>query len=386
MVDQADKIKACVVLIHGTWAKDTKWTEPSSVLARTLDTVLGKGTIIERFKWSGRNSHSARLRAGTELAGLLNALSKRYPEAPCYLIAHSHGGNVAAYALREKPVQDYVAGMICLATPFLDCRRRRLEFAATIVAATIFACLALFMLFGLLTDALQDDSSTNFTWLRMGSLFVLIILFEMLRRFVIKPLGRWATDRQRRIMGRLELPEAPITRLLCLAPTEDEARRFLTFLQGIAEFPHRLWSAKAFVIVWLVTFSVMLIVMLPEIFPNWPPDLTSDPIMAAIALVFSAFAAFVVLFVGQVSLQALMLAIPRIIRSHPLGFGWEGPMVPWFVRIDVSETPQSFAHCEFREYQVPGSGLRHSRIYQDEACVTDIASWIGSTMGKQLAH
>jgi len=76
------------------------------------------------FRWSGQNSHTARAAAASELGELLKKLTQQYPNANIYLIAHSHGGNVALYAIRDDPKAAVaVRGIVNMAThrPYPPC-------------------------------------------------------------------------------------------------------------------------------------------------------------------------------------------------------------------------------------------------------------------------
>lgn len=90
----------CVVtLVHGTFATDAEWTQPQSALSRHLTKALGCAVTFPRpFLWSGSNSHRARLVAGENLAEYLRDSIKQYPDSLHFIVAHSHGGNVALYA------------------------------------------------------------------------------------------------------------------------------------------------------------------------------------------------------------------------------------------------------------------------------------------------
>ena len=131
----ADKIKRVVTLVHGTFARHAPWMQdtPKKVEEGALCSALRgiEGTAIRRFCWSGGNSHSARLQAGDDLALYLSQLRMEFPDAQHFVIAHSHGGNVAMYAMEAKLSDgekhgDGIAGVITLATPFITLRKRQL--------------------------------------------------------------------------------------------------------------------------------------------------------------------------------------------------------------------------------------------------------------------
>ena len=87
-----------------------------------LESVRERGgsAAVVPFSWSGKNSVAARREAGTALARRLLELRHEDPLRAIYVIAHSHGGSVFAYALKEEPgLADHIDGFIALATPWI---------------------------------------------------------------------------------------------------------------------------------------------------------------------------------------------------------------------------------------------------------------------------
>jgi len=79
---------------------------------------------VHHFMWNGRNSHRSRVEASKLLVQDIALLLE---SGPVYVVGHSHGGNVAMYALRE--LQEGAAAesqalddlqIITLSTPFLS--------------------------------------------------------------------------------------------------------------------------------------------------------------------------------------------------------------------------------------------------------------------------
>lgn len=106
--------KLLFLLIHGTWAPKSKWSYPTSPLGMALDANF-KNCQVDRVQWSGANSFSARLDAAKEI-------ERRTKEhaGPVVLIAHSHGGSAAMYALRDHPsVREKVKGAVFMSTPYM---------------------------------------------------------------------------------------------------------------------------------------------------------------------------------------------------------------------------------------------------------------------------
>ncbi len=53
------------------------------------------------LEWSGKNNHGHRQEASKVLASGLAESLERNPGVPHFVVAHSHGGNIAAHALGD---------------------------------------------------------------------------------------------------------------------------------------------------------------------------------------------------------------------------------------------------------------------------------------------
>lgn len=81
----------------------------------------GVHATVAPFRWSGRNSVAARQTAATALLKHIDHLRSSQPEAALHVVAHSHGGSVFAYALKERPaLRERIDGFVALATPWID--------------------------------------------------------------------------------------------------------------------------------------------------------------------------------------------------------------------------------------------------------------------------
>src|SRR5262249_27654013 len=80
---------------------------------------------FREFAWSGSNSHRGRIIAGDALRDFLTTGISQFPAARHFIIAHSHGGNVAIRALQTPTLSDRISGLACLGTPFLHVLPRR---------------------------------------------------------------------------------------------------------------------------------------------------------------------------------------------------------------------------------------------------------------------
>jgi len=125
--------KFVLTFVHGTWGRgmiwpsgDALWTTEASTLCRSLQGRLGPDVVFRRFRWSGRNSHTARLNASKKLRDFLQEGLAASPDATHIVIAHSHGGNVTLMALGDSNLRERIAGVACLATPFIAARDRNI--------------------------------------------------------------------------------------------------------------------------------------------------------------------------------------------------------------------------------------------------------------------
>ncbi len=115
---------------------------------------LGPSYSIEAFTWSGRNSVVARQEAAKEFCEHLQRTND--PDQRNVIVAHSHGGTVAAEAIAQLKQSSFgkarVHGLICLATPFVylvrptpdQLRTAIYSLASLVMAVYWFALLSLF--------------------------------------------------------------------------------------------------------------------------------------------------------------------------------------------------------------------------------------------------
>jgi hypothetical protein len=153
-----------ITLIHGTGAKGADWTQPEkSKLCAALRAEFGGAVQFERFDWEPPNKHEARYHASKQL---LEKHGKDAPGGgvdamPRFLIGHSHGGTVMAYALRDDPeFAKSLCGVAFLSTPFIQVRER-LDTRWLLMVAPSVAAVTVFMIFaaiGTLGVALARDA------------------------------------------------------------------------------------------------------------------------------------------------------------------------------------------------------------------------------------
>lgn len=127
------------------------WFEDDSRFQRALKRYLwtdADHVRFERVLWSGSNTFDARLEGAARLMRHLREARERFPDAKHVVVAHSHGGTVAAMALaretdRGTPVAE---GLLTLGTPFVRLVMRQQRSRPSLLAVLIGGTLPVFSL------------------------------------------------------------------------------------------------------------------------------------------------------------------------------------------------------------------------------------------------
>ena len=135
-----------ITLVHGTWATGAPWTKFDSPFCNQLCKELRvygvKSIQLLRFDWSGRNSHRDRRIASIQLRRQLLVQFASQPYAHHYVVAHSHGGNVALRAVcHSSTLRRELKGIVAISTPFLTFVPKSIRLALlrpTLRNATLF--------------------------------------------------------------------------------------------------------------------------------------------------------------------------------------------------------------------------------------------------------
>jgi hypothetical protein len=134
-----DSRPATVILIHGTWprgplksatppivetAANKLWYEPDSSFAGAIARYAGVPVHFESLIWSGRNGLADRFDAAERLAQRLRQLASEHPDGRQFVVAHSHGGNVALAGAILLGAGASPLGVVTMGTPFLYIEER----------------------------------------------------------------------------------------------------------------------------------------------------------------------------------------------------------------------------------------------------------------------
>src|SRR5262249_22160444 len=98
-------------LANGRYAWWRRW----SLFSCELRNAFGKDCEIREFRWSGANTHQARMSAGTDLARAIDADDSA---RTIHIVGNSHGGNVALAAVNHL-AKGRVENVVLLANPHM---------------------------------------------------------------------------------------------------------------------------------------------------------------------------------------------------------------------------------------------------------------------------
>lgn len=384
-----------VTLVHGTFAPDAPWTQPGSKLRQTLRRHLacrGLDVQFDVFTWSGKNDHESRLLAGRQLREHLRERLAASAGNSHAVVAHSHGGNVALYALRDEQLRAQIDAVVTLGTPFIHCRPRPLDGPLELLensapAAFYFLLVApiVLLLFvngitlakgsheGLgLSMLFAAVASLGFVWLRGGWLRKKLV---SLVRDGVTP---WARRRQGEIVERLKAPalEAPDLPLLCCSVELDEAGTWLRWLRWIGSRPNSLYDVGLRLAGSFTVFAVLCVVGSFWIDRH---DAGLLPTLVAVDLILTMIG----FYIGSTFFLGVMTVFPWLVRGRIWGFGGESPTENLLTDIRSLPLPQdaeTALPAHFSHLQAPTwlarKFAKHSALYEDDDVLGQAGRWL----------
>ena len=392
-----------VILVHGTNAHDAPWTRSGSRL-REVIAAEDPGTLFVPFNWTGRNSHSARLEAGRELADLLRRLVETSERTTLSIVCHSHGGNVVLYALRDKSLAERVSGVVFLGTPFLrvhpvDPRdfRAAIRQLVRLTGLVAYGLAMLAFIFGLsgygarlsgwIFELLYPVVNVPIV-VGLGLLpFVLglviaVSITKVLQKSFGTALVKLLFRRRGSLLAELSLPALPVRGLVCVSP-RDEAYLYLLGLAVATSTPQFVWS----VVLWCIRIFPLTVVvlLLGQCF--------GDTLVAetdAFVVNFLGYGAIwlAALFPAVLATTLVLFTVPAVMRGNPLAFGWTGLLGAAVADVWPTYLPPIVGDVSLRVLRRTGrmSGfvsLVHSAYYSDTTVLNKIGCFLqGEDVGK----
>lgn len=244
-----------ITLVHGTFARDSAWTRQDSLLCKYLKAHLRGQVEFHRFIWSGWPCQRARSKATHQLRAEVSGRIKDDPEARHCIIAHSHGGNVACYALNDTELAAKLHCLVTLATPFLVTRKRHLSRFGTFsaFASLVSALLVVWVIIPLPWMGVSSVGDYFRLYHRVWSLdywvtvLPLLGIMVLLAAFLFR-LGRALSELISRwqdwLIPTLKLPDLARDRLLVVRGPADEANALLAAMQVLEIVIAALWEKR----------------------------------------------------------------------------------------------------------------------------------------------
>lgn len=345
--------RLAIVLIHGTWARGAPWTREGSQLRDSLAERFGRSVDFISFPWKGSNLAGVRQRAALDLTERIKELPADV--GPVVLIAHSHGGNVALWALDgDQEVRRRVAAVVCLNTPFFAGLPRNTEVLSIAFSVGVAAAVGgLGFTFGL-------PGAIAFVAAFLSLLAVIFIAFKVL------------VPKRDGVLAQLRGPSLDDVPILCVQTTDDEASSWLAFLETQLNTPF------------------LFLNLLSRRQGGWM-------LLLAAAFVSVLLLVFYGVLPGEDWVFGLMWGIPGALVAGTMTVSWLGSLLvrrlalglqtvglSWFydllVRVSAYPVP---IHCRSHELMVVRDrirsdrlGLSHSVIYEDQVVLDRVGHWI----------
>jgi hypothetical protein len=420
-----------ITLIHGTWAREAPWTQEGSLLVRALRAADPEATI-ERLKWSGGNSHAARLEAAARLVHRIRGCHRRHPAAKHYVIAHSHGGNVVRYALSLAEVSTALRGVVCLSTPFIMCGKPE--------GKELWPRMGMLLFLGyVLVKVLIGDNRIHFLGISpslVGLLLTILLGFLMMAPILffllVAKLGSrtyrlWPSINKQELLDSFEGASPSPDKFLIVRPGGDEADMGLKLFQLLTWLSNRvvkrlngLYVTGAGIIGFVfgmnpklrVAVAVLTLAAFSVFSRVWLRPLMKDTSDAGALLLYCGAATIWILLFGLGVCFWLALAgykperlkisegitadmaapyeiLARICNGvlgflyFPLilvaslftvAFGWDMPVFSLFLKFSVEPLPPgNFCVSQLKMEDAP---LSHSLPYNDPAVISGIIRWM----------
>ncbi len=136
-------IAMIVLIVHGTFGSCSKWLKSDSKVMSAIRSL--PNTSVHLFKWSGTNSTPHRMTAAYHLADKCKELQNgNLSGAPIVIVAHSHGGNLAAWCATLLTFD--IKAALYVNTPFIHAvhpEKSSMWLATSLIIAAVFAAFVL---------------------------------------------------------------------------------------------------------------------------------------------------------------------------------------------------------------------------------------------------
>jgi hypothetical protein len=328
------------VVVHGTWSRGAAWTRRESNLMKELASKWPESGRY-RFIWSATNGIRHRLVAADVLSEELLRLGKEYPRSKLVAIAHSHGGNVVAWA--STKLDQPLAAAAYLNTPFIQALNSSSEFNVILRSILLIGGAAFLIPFARTVQDLllrsRPDLETFAFFLGLGILALGLALLQGI-------VPSWLTAIRDRLI-RVSTGARTITRELAAFVVGDE--------------PNSVFGA-VYLLQWLgrAIFMALLVVFLFLANTHFIAQSTVDTIGMRLAIgSLGAYVVYVLLVTGAYGFVQALLGLDATIAVAPAPVG----------RTDFVSVPWT-----------PLDRSRHSSVHDSPVAIAAVTGWLQSVL------
>jgi pimeloyl-ACP methyl ester carboxylesterase len=404
-----DERSYVVTFIHGTWGRRSRWYSEGSKLRERLTARFGNRVHFNVVRWSGRNSHAARAAAITELRRSLDCLEGGTVNSRHFVITHSHGGNIAIYALREADIRTRLSGVICLNTPFMAVLRRNVSPLTTLVlfiaAAVGFIVLDSVTMYSInaFANALWLEELKDTWWVKacntLAAFIARIGLIRLLNTAMTVHVPRMAGIMNRRFVEYREAARQEIVLptvnmpVLCIRTAGEEVVGAVAAATYAANAPLTALHPRALLLLFtllivghftgfvpsLIPINDLTVGFTFTIWPKWAFDWQSQLYLYMISSV-----AYVLVIISLLLLIAVILN--PILRMAPIGLGWKYFIGGLLLNVTFTYTPATSAQVEFVDLDTElfgALGLSHSKVYDHQKTADAIGEWMDTPYSRK---
>jgi hypothetical protein len=254
-----------ITLIHGTFARQAEWTAPQSKLCKAVPSLVGVPIVFRVFPWSGENSHRARMKGASSLARYIRQGLRLYPNSKHVTIAHSHGGNISLYAMRDALARERTSGIVCLGTPFISGKVRDLRNTFNLMQyllpslVLLVSALVSLLPMAIVSSLVEDIPRGGLLhWvLRLVALLTLAGVIALPVKAWLHLRGSVRDEMEQRAIRLADWFSPPLAihvPTLCISAKMDEAHLWLSAMHWVANLPHTIWKISYWFLVCIALY------------------------------------------------------------------------------------------------------------------------------------
>jgi hypothetical protein len=307
------------------------------------------------------------MEAAKKLADALNENLESYPDAAHFVIAHSHGGNLALYALHDARLQERLSGIICMNTPFISATRRDAEqlfFGLRVLVIIVYGVWAASG-FAVIAGGWDERGAVGAIVFALAMLLALV-LAALVCRWLLR-LGRrfqsWLRQQREKVIANVALPNIGCPKIMCLWTAGDEVFATFNILEGFASIPYVLMNIYAIGLLLAFSFALPFFTSFGDIGDRTGMYLQDREAFFIIRQYLYSPVWLTLEILGAVSVVAVLVNF--LLRIVPMGLPWRTFIGSFFVRFSFTQVPLTAQQVEFHDLALGLSFLNHSQAYAE---------------------